>query len=71
MVTTCSRELESVDDFRIFWKSILFREIYDNLGADERHSVPETYEDDPCGALGVETVLHHMQVLDLVFGWTR
>ena len=58
-----SVQAKCADDFRIFWKSILFREIYDNLGADERHGVPETYEDDPCGALGVETVLHHMQVL--------
>ena len=64
-----SVQAKCADDFRIFWKSILFREIYDNLGADERHGVPETFEDDPCGALGVETVLHHMQVvLSCVWG---
>ena len=57
-----SMQAKCADDFSIFWKSILFRKIYDNLGADARHSVPETYEDDPCCALGVETVLHHMQV---------
>ena len=52
---------KTAEEFKFLWKSILAREVYECLGASQNLRDIDLYENDPCGVLGAETVLHPLQ----------
>lgn len=56
-------------DMILAWKRMIRFVAFDNLGLDEtRLHKPENYSDDPCGALGVDTLMNLFQIPLQIFG---